>query len=330
MKITNRALSALLLLLIAAACFVTGLTGPTSVTIGQSVTYDIPFETDSSGTNGTAYVFFDVPAGWTLTSATYDATVNGSATSGNATTGVLQSGTPCVAAPGPAAGMQRLGFSATFPTVTAADSGVLHVTLTAGGATGNFTLSAFGGGSFGGPTQQCNTNQTQTLGVTVSGAPPPAPPTVQKSFSPASTTAGGTSRLTITLTNPNAAALTGVSFTDTYPTGLVNSATPNLANTCGGTPSSTANTLSLTGGTIAASSSCTVAIDVTAAATGTYVNDIPAGAVTSSAGSNAAATSATLTVGPATPSTAVVPTLSEWALMLMAAMLALFAVKMMR
>ena len=167
MTITKRSLSVLLLLLIATACFVTAVTGPTTVTIGQSVTYDIPFETDSSGSNGTAYVFFDVPSGWTLTAATYDATVNGSATSGNATTGVAQSGTPCIAVPGPPAGYQRLGFSATFPTVTASDSGTLHVTLTVGGPTGGYTLSAFGGGSFGGPTQQCNSHQPDTLDVTV-------------------------------------------------------------------------------------------------------------------------------------------------------------------
>jgi len=328
MTITKRSLSILLLLLIATACFVTAVTGPTTVTVGQSVTYDIPFETDSSGSNGTAYVFFDVPTGWTLTNATYNATVNGSATSGNATTGVAQSGTPCIAASGPAAGYQRLGFSATFPTVTSSDSGTLHVTLTVGGPTGGYTLSAFGGGSFGGPTQQCNNAQPDTLDVTVN-APAATPPTVAKSFSPASITAGGTSRLTITLTNASASAITGIAFTDTYPAGLVTATTPNIATTCGGTSSSTANSLSLTGGSLLGNSSCTVAIDVTAATDGSYVNDIPAGAVTSSAGSNTAATTATLNVGPATAA-AGIPTLGEWGLMLMAAMLALVALKTMR
>lgn len=325
MTITKRSLFVLVLLLILVGCFVTGLTGPTTVTVGQSATYDIPFETDSSGTNGTAYVFVDVPTGWTLTGATYNATVNGSATSGNATTGVVQSGTPCIAVPAPAAGYQRHGFSATFPTVTGSDSGTLHVTFTVSGPAGGYTLRAFGGGSFGGPTQQCNSQQTETLDVTVN-APAPTPPSVAKSFTPGSITAGGTSRLTVTLTNANAAAITNVAFTDTYPAGLVTATTPNLATTCGGTPSSTANSVSLANGTIPANSSCTVAIDVTAATDGVYVNDIPAGAVTSSTGSNTASTTATLNVGPAQAAEGI-PTLGEWAMMLMVAALALAALK---
>ena len=329
MKITKRALSVSLLLLIAAACFVTDFTGPAVVNVGQTgVTYDIPFETSSSGANGTAYVFVDVPTGWTLTNATYNATVNGSATSGNATTGVAQSGTPCVAVAGPAAGYQRLGFSATFPTVTANDSGTLHLTFTANGSPGTFTLRAFGGGSFGGPTQECNDDQTETLEVNVFGEIAPQPPIVQKFFSPSSIAPGATSRLTVRVRHNNAQTMTGVNFSDTYPAGLVNAATPNLANTCGGTASSTANSLSLTGGTIAGNSPCEVSIDVTAAAEGNYVNDV---FVTGAVGGNPRSSTGggTLTVSAAAAS-ATVPTMSEWALIWMVALLALVAVKMMR
>jgi large repetitive protein len=330
MKITKRAFLALLLVLIVTACFVTGISGPTAVSTGDTVTYDIAFETDSSGANGTAYVFFDVPAGWTFNNATYDANVNGANVSGSPTTGVSSSGSPCVVLP-LEAGYQRLGFSQTFPTVTASDSGVLHVTLTVGGAAGGYTLEATGAGTFGGPQQQCNA--TRTLDITVSDEPPPlTPPSVSKSFSPASIVAGGTSRLTITLSNANAEAITGVAFTDTYPAGLTTDTPDNITTTCGGTASSTASSVSLTGGTIPANGSCTVAIDVTAAADGSYVNSIPAGAVTSSnAGSNTAASNtATLSVGAAPPASAAVPTASEWALMLMAAALVVVAMKMMR
>ena len=323
----------LVFLLLVIGCFTTGITGPTAITIGQSATYDITFETDNSGTNGTAYVFIDVPSGWTLTSATYDANVNGANTSGNATTGVSQSGSPCVAATGPAAGYQRLGFSATFPTVTTSDSGTLHLTFSIGGAAGGYTLSTFGAGSFGGPSQQCNQNSTQTLDVTVSDVVVLSPPTVTKAFAPASITPGGASRLTITLANSNGTALTGAAFTDTYPSGLVNASPANAATTCGGgLVSSTTNSVTLSGGTIPANGSCTVSIDVTAATDGDYANAIPAGAVTTTnGGANAAASNtATLDVATAPATAQPIPTLGEYALMVLAGMLALFAVAKLR
>ena len=60
------------------------------------------------------------------------------------------------------------------------------------------------------------------------------------------------------------------------------------------------------------------------------MNDIPAGAVTSSnAGSNTGTASATLNVGSA-PAAEGIPTLGEWGMMLMAAMLAMIALKTMR
>jgi uncharacterized repeat protein (TIGR01451 family) len=336
MNLRGRAVPSLLLLsvlFLLVACFVTGLTGPTTVTIGQTATYDVAFATDSAGANGTAYVFMDVPIGWTVTAAAYDATVNGASTSGNATTGVIQSGTPCVAATGPAPGYQRLGFSASFPTVTANDSGTLHVTFTIGGATGGYTLAAFGGGSFGGPTQQCNQLQTATLDVTVNAVAALTPPTVAKAFSPASIEPGEISRLTITLSNANGAALTGAAFTDTYPGGLVNATPANAATTCGGTVSSTTNTVTLSGGTIPANGSCTVSIDVTAASNGSLVNTIAAGDVTTTNGgaNTSASNSATLQVSTAGPAAAeTIPTASEYALMALAAMLALFAVARIR
>jgi uncharacterized repeat protein (TIGR01451 family) len=293
----------LALLLFAAACFVTGISGPTVVSLGGTATYDIAFETDSANTNGTAYVFLDVPIGWTVTAATYDATVNGSATSGNATTGVFYSGTACAIAPGPAEGYQRVGFSATFPTVTAADSGVLHVTFSIAGEAGTYTLTAFGGGYFGGPAQQCNAQNPQTLGVTVTESAVPF--TVAKDFADPVILPGATTRLTVRLVNTTTVAITGVSFTDAFPSGLSAAAAANLVSTCSGVAGSTATSVSLTGGTIPASGSCTVAVNVTAATPGTFLNEIAAGAVsTANAGPNVAAATATLEVSePGAPPT---------------------------
>src|SRR5207302_883856 len=77
----------------------------------------------------------------------------------------------------------------------------------------------------------------------------------------------GTSTLTLTITNPNTGttALNGVAVTDSFPTGLQVAAVPGASNTCGGTfaPAAGDTTISLTGGTIAASSSCAVSVNVT-------------------------------------------------------------------
>lgn len=109
-------------------------------------------------------------------------------------------------------------------------------------------------------------------------------PTVTKTFANAAFQVNGTNRFTITLTNPNTTAITGIAFTDTYPANLFNAATPNLANTCGGTTTASAgvNTLNISGGTIPASGSCLLQVDVTAIVAGSYTNSLTINSVTSS------------------------------------------------
>ena len=125
-----------------------------------------------------------------------------------------------------------------------------------------------------------------------------APPQIAKGFNPGGIQPNGVSTLTITITNPgvNATAETGVAFTDSLPVNVV-VATPNgLTNTCGGTATATAGSgsLSLTGGTVAANSSCTVTVNVTSSFTGTYLNTT--GAVSSTNGGTGGTASATLVV----------------------------------
>lgn len=154
------------------------------------------------------------------------------------------------------------------------------------------------------------------------GGIPTLPPTIAKSFSLTAIPAGGISRLTITLSNHNAApvALTAA-FTDTLPSGMLVAGVPELSTTCaGGTVSATggSSTVTLVTGTIpSGSGSCTFSANVTVASAGTFTNTIPAGALQSTSGSNAAPFSATLTAT-ATP----VPTLSEWAFLMLMALLA--------
>ena len=91
-----------------------------------------------------------------------------------------------------------------------------------------------------------------------------------------------TSLLTITLTNPNATPITGAAFTDTYPAGVVNTASASGATTCAGGTVTAANngtSVALSGGTIPASGSCTVTVNATSSTPGTYANTIAIGAL---------------------------------------------------
>jgi uncharacterized repeat protein (TIGR01451 family) len=137
-------------------------------------------------------------------------------------------------------------------------------------------------------------SNSATLTVTSAGA------SVSKAFVPTTIDPAAISVLTITVNNANAAAITVTSLTDSFPAGVTASATPNTSTTCGGgSVTSTATSVSLTGGTVPASGSCSFSIDTTASTPGaSFVNTIPAGALTTSAGSNAVAASATLSVRP--------------------------------
>jgi uncharacterized repeat protein (TIGR01451 family) len=131
-----------------------------------------------------------------------------------------------------------------------------------------------------------------------------APVSVAKSFGAASISAGGTTTVTVTLTNANSTPITAVGFTDTLPSatsGNMTIANPPLpATTCGGAPvlvgTAGAGSFTASGLTIPANGSCTVTFTVTVPAAGIYVNTIAAGAVSGSTGSNSTPASASLTV----------------------------------
>ena len=115
------------------------------------------------------------------------------------------------------------------------------------------------------------------------------------SFSPSSVSIGGASTLTYTITNPAASVVTSVAFTNTLPTGLQVASPSGAQTTCTGgsvTASSGSQTVQLAGAFFTAATSCTVTVDVTNNAAGTYVNSAT---LSSSSGSSGEA-SATLVV----------------------------------
>jgi arabinogalactan endo-1,4-beta-galactosidase len=142
--------------------------------------------------------------------------------------------------------------------------------------------SGCGGGSSGGP------------------LPPPnvVPPTISKAFGAAGVQVNASTSLTFALSNPNTgSSLSGVGFTDALPSGLVVSTPNGLTGTCGGgTVTGTAGSTSvrLTGATLAASASCTFAVNVTGMAAGTQNNVTTA--VTSTEGGNGKTATANISV----------------------------------
>jgi len=167
-------------------------------------------------------------------------------------------------------------ISLTGGTVAASSTCTLTVNIT-GTASGNFVNTTGNVSSTNG-----GTGNTATANLVVA-----SPPTITKVFGAAQVPLNGTTSLTLTIQNPNTAvALTGVAFTDSLPAGLV-VATPNgLTNTCGGTATAVAGsgTVSLSGGTLAFSASCTVAVNVTGTTAGVKNNSVQ---VTSTEGTTA-------------------------------------------
>ncbi|HEY1464868.1 MAG TPA: hypothetical protein VGF44_15740, partial [Terriglobales bacterium] len=124
------------------------------------------------------------------------------------------------------------------------------------------------------------------------------PPTIAKAFSPTAITLNGSTTLSFTIQNNNTATnLTGVAFTDSFPSGL-KVATPNgLTGSCGsGTITATAGTatVSLSGATVAANSSCSFSVNVTGISAGLQSNTT--GSIASTEGGTGGTASASVSV----------------------------------
>src|SRR6185437_10281405 len=157
------------------------------------------------------------------------------------------------------------GIALSGATITANGQCQFSVTVT-GAAAGNFTNTTGNVTSTNG-----GTGNTGSANLTVKLLVP----VITKGFGAASIPLNGSTSLSFTIQNQNPSALTGVAFSDTLPAGLV-VATPNgLTGSCGaGTISATAgtNAISLSGGTLAANTSCTFAVNVKGIAAGTQNN----------------------------------------------------------
>jgi uncharacterized repeat protein (TIGR01451 family) len=112
---------------------------------------------------------------------------------------------------------------------------------------------------------------------------------LSKSFVPGTVVPGGVSRLTIAISHIDGApTFSDIAITDPLPTGQTVAATPNVANTCGGTVTAVPGdtTIQLSGGALGTgATSCHIRVDVQAASTdGSSTNTIPANALSTAEG----------------------------------------------
>lgn len=146
--------------------------------------------------------------------------------------------------------------------------------------TGDLTSSLFNSG-----------NASDSL--LVNAAPEPG---FSSEFAPATILQGAESTLSFTIDNSlSLVSATAIDFANTLPAGVVIADDPSVASTCAGTLTASAggNSINLRGGTVAATSSCTISVNVTSATRGTAINTT--GDLTSSQGNSGSAT-ASLTV----------------------------------
>ena len=266
--------------------------GVVTVNPGGTVTYSITVANAAMLQTATQVVLSDVlpglPTPFANASATPAVVLGGGATRPTAVNSAVGATSPSWSGfiiPG--GGSVKLDFSVTVPVGTTLQT--YQNTATATYLDPKRTVNT--------GTNASSSNATASTNDDVRVA---AAPAVVKAFLPASIGVGNTSVLTITLSNANATAISGTAFTDTYPLGVLNTATPAGATTCGsGVVVAGANgaNVALSGATIPANGSCTVTVNIKAATAGTYPNSIPVGGVTTTnAGANTAAATATLSV----------------------------------
>ena len=238
--------------------------------------------------------------------------------------------------PNAAASLSGVAFTDTFPAglVVAAPNGL---TSSCGGVTtavaGSGNMSLSGGTLAGnasctisvnvlGTAAGVKTNTTSTVSATESGpggtatalitVVTPTAPVITKAFGAASIPLNGTTSLTFTIQNPNAAtSLTGVAFTDTFPAGLVVAAPNGLTSTCGGgtvTAVAGSGNVSLSGASLAGNANCTISVNVLATSTGLKINTTSAVSATESGPGGTASASINVTGAAALPTvTSVAP-----------------------
>jgi len=251
------------------------------VSAGDTVTYTIVV-TNNSSFAVTGTVTDAIPA--SISSVTWTCAASG--------------GSTCTAASGNGNAINTTATLAAAGTATYTVTGTLSAA-----ATGTLTNTASVALPFAFFTDNTPANNSATDTTTINQNPG-----IAKAFAPATIPVNGTSTLTFTLSNPNAAALSGINFTDAYPVGVVNATPLTVGGTCAGvthTATAGGTSFNVTAGTIpgGAPGTCTITVLVTSAAFGTYNNTTSGVTTAQTTTSGAVSNTATLTVANTPPPT---------------------------
>ena len=178
----------------------------------------------------------------------------------------------------------------TVPAATGSGASTCEVVVNvAASSAGNYTNTIASGGATGevGGNPTANSNPASyTLSVTPSGN---QRVTGTKAFTPSTMALGETGSFTIRINNPNTFAISGVALSDdlanganitSVPAGSGLNPTGITGNTCGGSATISGSVINLAGGSIPAGDFCTVTVGFTATLAATYINRLPAGAIT--------------------------------------------------
>jgi uncharacterized repeat protein (TIGR01451 family) len=206
----------------------------------------------------------------------------------------------CAASAGSTCGAASGAGNTINTTATLAVGGTATYTVTgtlSAGATGTLTNTASVALPFAFYVDATPANNSATDNTTINQNP-----TIAKAFGPATINVNGVSVLTFTLSNPNAAALSGISFTDTYPAGVVNATPLVVGGSCAGvvhTATAGGATFNVTAGTIpgGAPGTCTLTVQVTSSVIGTHNNTTSGVLTAQTSTAGAPSNTATLTVG---------------------------------
>ena len=226
------------------------------------------------------------------------------------------------------------GWSCTTPAVGANGTVTCNAATLANGATATFTLTTtVANGATGTIANSASASHSgsDAAAGNNSGASPALPVvatdadlSITKTTGTSSVASGGSLSYTITVTNNGPAAATNVVVTDTLPAGTAFvSATPSQGS-CSGT-----TTVTCTLGTPNASAIATITLNVTVtASSGTIVNTATVNSSTNDPnGANNSGSTPPLPVTPPSTQAEQIPTLSEWALIALAALLIGVAVR---